>query len=167
MERRSFILTSLAGAATAALAPAQVFAAKATAIFNPKKLTYSSPESLAALDKIKESITQCMEKGQACVDHCKKELAAGNTEMEKCYATVQAMMTLCDATKKLAELKSVQVRNILGVCIGAVDDCRKACMEHQAHFAMGMHLECKACAEACSNCGDTCKSASAVLKKEI
>jgi hypothetical protein len=37
----------------------------------------------------------------------------------------------------------------LAATIAAAKACSTACHEHESHWAMGMHLECKACAEAC------------------
>jgi len=63
---------------------------------------------------------------------------------------VRQTQALCRATGALATMKSVYTEGMLDVCARACDDCQAACEEHKAHWAHGMHMECKACAEACA-----------------
>ncbi len=163
LERRSFILTAASAVAAAAVFPRGIFAAGTGNGSGATGPTYSSPEALKALSEINQATSDCMKKGQACADHCKKELSEGHTLFEKCYSSIQAMMALCGATNKLAEIKSTRTAQILDLCISALETCRDACLEHKAHFAHGMHLECRDCAEACSNCITHCKAAKAAL----
>lgn len=118
--------------------------------------THAAPslviEKTEVLDKLAAfaAITsRCSQKGYACIQHCDEELAAGEKNFAKCSTAVRQMVVLCDAMTQLASMKSVRVREIIDACIASCQSCRDACAEHKAHWAHGMHLQCKACAEAC------------------
>lgn len=161
MERRSFILSSMVAAVTAVLSPKSVFAAGTTA--QSGAAIYTDADIEKKLAAVRESTADCLKKGKACADHCKKEISAGDQDFGKCYSSVRAMMILCDATGKLAALKSTQIRGVLDACISSLETCRDACLEHKEHFAHGMHLQCKACEESCEKCIDHCKDLKASL----
>ena len=160
MERRSFILSSMV-ATVAAVLPKFAFASGANA--QSGAAIYTDAEIFKKLAAIGESTADCLKKGKACEAHCKKQIAAGDKDFEKCYSSVRAMMILCDATGKLAALKSTQIRGILDACIASLETCRDACLEHKEHFAHGMHLQCKECEESCEHCIDHCKDLKAAL----
>jgi Cys-rich four helix bundle protein (predicted Tat secretion target) len=91
----------------------------------------------------------CAQKGEVCAQHCSEELAQGQANFDRCNTAVRQMIVLCNATAQLASMKSVRIREVLASCLNACHACYDACNEHKAHWAHGMHLECKACAEAC------------------
>ena len=86
------------------------------------------------------------------------ELKSGNTDMADCNLRVHDMLALCGAMLKVSSYGSALSKELAQVCIKACETCAKACYAHHAHWTHGMHLECKACYEACLLCINACKS---------
>ncbi|MGA1370912.1 MAG: hypothetical protein ACO3Z6_04875 [Pseudomonadales bacterium] len=151
MERRSFIGTTVAlGAAAFA---SQAFADAGAGATAPG-LVVTHADTLTLMAAVAAAAFDCEEKAAVCEQHCLEKLATGDTSFARCSASVRQTQTLCRATAELASMKSVYTESMLDVCARACDDCRAACEEHKAHWAHGMHLECKACAEACAALSD-------------
>ena len=131
----------MVAAVTAVLSPKSVFAAGTSG--QSGAAVYTDAEITKKLAAVEESTADCLKKGKACADHCRKQISAGDKDFEKCYSSVRAMMILCDATGKLATLKSTQIRGVLDACISSLETCRDACLEHKEHFAHGMHNNVK------------------------
>jgi Cys-rich four helix bundle protein (predicted Tat secretion target) len=162
MERRTFIFRSIFASAAAFILPKWTFAnSGATDLSSP--VSYKSSEVLEKIGLIQASMQDCLKKGKVCAKHCEDLISAGDARFQKCLFTVQQMSVMCEATGKLAGLKSPLMSQILDSCIASLETCRDACLEHKDHFVHGMHLECKACAEACVACLDACRS----LKKSL
>ena len=104
----------------------------------------SSPRT-AMLD----AIEACVAKGELCRAHCQTQLANGAKEFGHCNAAVTDMLEVCRATASLVARQSLSAKRMVDVCAAVCKECSAACLEHKAHFAHGMHLECKACMEAC------------------
>ena len=104
-----------------------------------------------------KAASECIETGDLCAAHCARELADGNTEMGRCNVSTQSMIAVCQATMKLVALGSPQAKKMVELCAAACKECGDACAEHKPHFAHGMHLECKACMEACETMQKACK----------
>ncbi|HPH67362.1 MAG TPA: Csp1 family four helix bundle copper storage protein [Kofleriaceae bacterium] len=106
-------------------------------------------------------ISDCLVKAQACAAHCERELANGNKDMAQCARAVADMLALCGALAPLVARESNLDAKLAVVCADACAACVTACNAHAAHFAHGMHLECKACGEACSKCEAACRALAA------
>ncbi len=147
MDRRAFLGTAVAlGAAAMA---SGVRAEGATAGKGTAGLLVTNTATLGLMAKLREAAFACDEKAAACEQHCTERLAAGDADFGRCSMTVQQMQAVCNATGKLAAMKSVQLGSMLDTCLAACKVCKESCEEHKAHWAHGMHMECKSCAEAC------------------
>ena len=151
MERREFLGSAVmlgAAAMTGALGadPARAAGEKGTA-----GLVVTNTATLGLMVKVRDAAHQCDIKADVCEQHCSERLAALDAAFVRCNTTVQQMQAVCTAAGKLSALKSVHLGAMLGACISACKSCKEACEEHKEHWAMGMHLECRDCAEACAN----------------
>lgn len=150
MDRRDFLgNAALLGAATVvgSLAGSVAHAAEDK---GTSGLVVSNAATLALMAKLRAAAVGCDDKAAACEQHCSERLNAGETAFARCSTTVQQMQPVCVAAGKLAALKSVHLGAMLDACVAACKSCKEACEEHKAHWAHGMHMECKACAEACA-----------------
>ncbi|MEQ1500974.1 MAG: four-helix bundle copper-binding protein [Myxococcota bacterium] len=144
MDRREFVSgTILAGLALATAAEA---ATPAPALPSPY---LAAGGATASIDALAASARACVAAADACIRHCAQELAVGDKEMADCNWAVHAVHATSGATVTLASLRSARLAEMLPATIAAAKACSTACHEHESHWAMGMHLECKACAEAC------------------
>jgi len=156
--RRDFIRQSSVSLAAAAVA-GSVFsgllpAEQAQASDKPKK----TESKTAATQAFVKAAYHCIETGELCVAHCSKELAEGNAEMAKCNVSVQSMMAVCSAAARLVALGSSQAKKAVELCAAVCKECAESCEEHKGHFGHGMHLDCKACMEACRDMEKSCKA---------
>ena len=94
-------------------------------------------------------LSLCIEKGKTCQAFCIEEMAKGNKEMAKCSRTINDMLAICEAMQSLVAYSSDRAKEMSAVCIKACQVCAEACEEHKSHWAHKMHLESKACHEAC------------------
>lgn len=156
MDRREFVGGALIAGLTIA---ASASAAEPTPAPSPLVLK----AGIAEADALATAARACHAASDGCIRHCAGELAAGNTSMATCNYASHAVNAVSAATATLASLRSVRVADILPATIAAAAACAKACREHEKHFAMGMHLECKACAEACEALVAAAQKADAVL----
>ncbi len=155
--RRDFLSQSSLFIAAAAVSGAGML----NLISAPALAGESKKKDSGKTEKIKvfaKAVSDCLATGELCLAHCARELAAGNTEMAKCSASVQGMMAICEATLKLVALESTQARKAVELCAAVCKECAEACEEHKAHFGHGMHLECKECGEACRAMEKACKA---------
>lgn len=100
-------------------------------------------------DSLLADLSKCIENGKVCQAHCIEEMAKGNKDMAKCNRTIHDMLAVCEAMHSLVAYKSDRAKELAAVCIKACQVCADACEEHKSHWAHKMHLECKACHEAC------------------
>jgi len=96
-----------------------------------------------------DALHTCIAKGELCQAHCQTQLASGDKEFGHCMAAVTDMLEVCHATASLVARQSPHAREQIVACVAMCKECSAACAEHKAHFAHGMHMECKACMEAC------------------
>jgi len=149
LNRRDFVAVVGAGLALAATAGAD----------EPKKGVAPKPAAPPSAKELEVARTAaaCVAAGELCVAHCGRELATGNTAMASCNARVHDMLATCRAMVTLASSASPLSRAMAAVCADACKACAAACLEHKAHWAHGMHLECKACYETCLACEKSCR----------
>jgi Cys-rich four helix bundle protein (predicted Tat secretion target) len=143
MNRREILVAGAAGVAL--LAQGREAAAQA-------------PKKADARTALLDSLLKCVATGEACLAHCATELGKGDKSMANCNRRVHEMLALVRATHSLAALDSELLGKAAAVCATACKLCADACGEHKAHFAHGMHLECKACMEACLECEKACRA---------
>jgi Cys-rich four helix bundle protein (predicted Tat secretion target) len=161
MQRRQFVYTSLLTGAAALFTLKKSFAAPSQDVSH--RASFKNPQVAEKIAAVQQTIQDCLKKGETCRKHCEDRLAAGDSIFEKCLFNVQQMLLLCDVTGKLAAIQSPLLPQTLNSCISSLESCRDACLEHKAHFAHGMHLECKACAEACAQCLTACNQLKTAL----
>ena len=165
MERREFLAAaagSLATAATTGLFSTTAFAAEKAL---EHKLLVSDKKVLAKMAAVAKAASECVTAAQACIQHCNEQLIAGNgKEFATCVLASHQMVAVCEMTSTLASYKAVALANFLEGCIKVCETCRVACKEHEKHFSMGMHDECKRCMESCAACIKACTDLKADLK---
>ncbi|HEU4730298.1 MAG TPA: hypothetical protein VFT22_20515 [Kofleriaceae bacterium] len=113
----------------------------------------AGPDPRAAL---LEALSSCAAKGQLCDAHCQAQLAAGAKDFARCAAAVHDMLAVVTAMQSLVARRSASARKLAEVCASVCKECAAACLEHKAHWAHGMHTECKMCMEACDACTKAC-----------
>jgi Cys-rich four helix bundle protein (predicted Tat secretion target) len=86
----------------------------------------------------------CVEKGDACLQHCIASLSKGDTMMAECAAAVNEMLAVCRGMGTLALAGSKHLQAAAQLCLAVCTDCAAACEPH-----VGPHETCKACHEAC------------------
>ncbi len=155
-NRRDFLTQSTLAVAAAAFSGAGI-----ANLISAEARAGESKKKDAGVEKVKsfaKAVARCKETGELCLAHCARELAAGNTEMAKCHASVQSMLAICDAALKLVAAGSAQARKAVELCAAVCKECAESCEEHKSHFGHGMHLECKDCGEACRDMEKACKA---------
>lgn len=150
MERREFLGSASVLGVAAVAGALDTSVARAADDKGTSGLVVGNAATLALMAKVRAAAVVCDDKAAACEQHCSERLNAGETDFARCSTTVQQMQPVCVAAGKLAALKSVHLGVMLDACLAACKSCKEACEEHKAHWAHGMHMECKACAEACA-----------------
>ncbi len=105
----------------------------------------------AQLPDVLDAVNHCLDKGQRCKAHCMVSFKEGDIKMAECAAKVHEMHTVCDAFSYLLASNSKYVKAYASICEQVCKDCEKECLKHKKH------IECKACAEACSGLIDLIK----------
>lgn len=159
-DRREFLVKSM-GAGISAIAATQIASALIShAVAAEKSPTpdFASAPTNAPYAKLAEVASECIRTGYACIHHCQKELAAGKTIMAKCNASTHEMVAISQAMLELASYSSPRAMKLVPLFLEVCKSCGESCLEHKAHWSMGMHLECKACYEACVAAEKVCTS---------
>jgi Cys-rich four helix bundle protein (predicted Tat secretion target) len=86
----------------------------------------------------------CVEKGDACLQHCIASLSKGDTMMAECAAAVNDMLAVCRGMGTLALSGNKHLKAAAQLCHDICTDCAAACEPHVGH-----HDTCKACHAAC------------------
>lgn len=87
----------------------------------------------------------CVEKADACLQHCIAALSKGDTSMAECAAAVHEMLAICRGMGTLAVSNSKHLQAAVKLCLDLCTDCAAACEPHAEH-----HATCKACHDACT-----------------
>jgi Cys-rich four helix bundle protein (predicted Tat secretion target) len=101
--------------------------------------------------KLIDSTSVCIARGQECIRHCQEVLASGDTSMGACLKTALEMVAACELTQKYAAYRSVNLAKAAALAAEACKACEEACRKHEHH-----HKTCKDCAEACASCAKEC-----------
>jgi len=98
----------------------------------------------AQLPDLLDATNECVDKGQRCISHCLVSFKEGDLELADCAAKVHEMEAICRAFSYLLTANSTYIKSYASVCEQVCKDCEKECLKHKEH------IECKACADACS-----------------
>ena len=102
-------------------------------------------------EKLSDTLSECIESCEVCMELCRSDMAAGETLMAECFKKCLDLVPVCQALRTLSnygsELTSAQAK----VCKEACKACADACKPHINH-----HPECKACYEDCLKCAEEC-----------
>ncbi|MEQ1880976.1 MAG: Csp1 family four helix bundle copper storage protein [Burkholderiales bacterium] len=101
------------------------------------------------------SAAECVQTGQACINHCFMLLGDGKKEMAACARSVNQLISVCNTLEALAAGESKLLGQYAKVAMEFCQECEKECRKHEKHEL------CKACAEACAECAKECKAVSA------
>jgi Cys-rich four helix bundle protein (predicted Tat secretion target) len=153
MNRRDLLATTTAGLGLLVASTALAEPADKKAPVPALKPVVPKADPRAAL---LAALAECVRTGDACIGHCARELATGEKDMAHCNVAAQAMVAVTTALARVASLDAPAAKKLATLCAEVCKECAAACAEHKAHFAHGMHLECKACLEACEVCQKAC-----------
>lgn len=106
--------------------------------------------------KLVETALDCIEKGERCIEHCTRLVAAGDTSIAECMRKVNETLPMCQALVKLGIYDSAHLVALAKVCIDVCGDCEKECLKHA-----DKHAECQACADSCAACIKECEKIAA------
>jgi Cys-rich four helix bundle protein (predicted Tat secretion target) len=87
----------------------------------------------------------CVNRGEACINLCAKQLGAGDTSMKDCMNSVSTMLPMCTAVARFAAFDAPRLKEVVKLCIDVCSDCEKECHNHEQH-----HVQCKNCADSCA-----------------
>lgn len=102
------------------------------------------------------ALSDCIQKGQACLSHCHDLLGEGDKTMVGCAKSVSQMLTLCSALQQLANQQSQHTGKLASLAMEACQQCEDECKKHA-----DKHEVCKACGESCAVCYKECKKIAA------
>jgi Cys-rich four helix bundle protein (predicted Tat secretion target) len=110
----------------------------------------------AAAASLAGAASDCLQKGQVCLDHCLQLLGSGDTSMVGCARAVTEMQAICQAVQQLANSGSKHLGRIAAVAKTACLDCAAECRKHA-----DKHAPCKDCMESCEACARECEKVAA------
>lgn len=153
MNRRNFVASTAAaslGLVNHAIADDHSHHAKPFKV--PNTLSKKQQQDLIS------STEECISTAKACLNHCAREFAKGNTSMAECNLILQNMLVSTEAMNRIAHLNSLDkgaLKQTAMACAQICKECKKACDKHAK-----MHEECKNCSEACKSCIKACEAIS-------
>ena len=117
---------------------------------NPDRPTHVGPEGHATTGPTKnqdllDAALSCVNRGEACIDHCAKQLGAGDTSLKDCMNSVSTMLPMCTAVARFAAFDAPRLKEVVKLCVDVCNDCEKECRKHEQH-----HAQCKNCADSCA-----------------
>jgi Cys-rich four helix bundle protein (predicted Tat secretion target) len=169
-DRREFLVKSV-GVGLSAIAASQIGSALISSADAAEKTSAmekasaaeglppaTGPASDAMFARLAQVASDCVRTGYACINHCEKELALGRLKMAKCNSASHEMVAIAQAMLLLASYNSPRALKMVPLFQEACKSCGDSCLEHKIHWSMGMHLECKACYEACVQAEKVCSN---------
>jgi len=115
-----------------------------------------SQSSAGVADKaLVATASDCLSKGQICLNHCLAMLASGDKSMAACSKTANEMIAVCGAMLALAAQGAPSLPKFATVCLDVCKRCEAECNKH------AQHSPCKDCATACAACQVECKKIAA------
>jgi Cys-rich four helix bundle protein (predicted Tat secretion target) len=152
MERRDFIVS----AGTAALVGAAASVGAAGSSFQRGTAASQNGQADTMRQAVIDACHGCMKTGEACLAMCNEMLRHGMTDLADCHARVVDMLTMCEATGKMAATNTVpaaRLKALAGLCAETCRDCEGACKPQAAK-----HAECKACMDDAAECAKACEA---------
>ena len=149
MNRRDLI--GLVGAAAASAAAGRIVAAESSG----QPIAHDHRDHGGAAGKyaaLVASTTECINTGEACLDHCLTLLAQGERQLAQCARSVQSTIAACTALRQLAAVNSPRVAEFARIVALVCEDCRAECHKQSEH------APCKKCEEACEACATACRA---------
>lgn len=107
----------------------------------------------AKTELLVDAVSDCINKGEACIAHCLILLGEGDKAMAACARSVSEMIAVCEGLRKLAAQGSKRAAEVARIAMNVCLDCEKECRKHE-----NKHAECRACAKSCADCARECKS---------
>lgn len=96
--------------------------------------------------------SDCIQKGEVCLNHCLELLGQGEKDMADCAKSVNQMLALCGALQQMANQNSSLLPKLAAIAMDACNQCEQACKKHAEK-----HASCKACGESCAACAKECR----------
>jgi len=148
MDRRTLIIRRMTGVASTYALQKSAFAAGASAKQTPASAT---------ADKLVKALLACIGTAEKCKDQCFDLLSEGKKEFAECFKTTDQMLSMCQTTLHIVSMDSPLAKRTALLCAEFCKACADTCSKHKEHFAHNMHLDCKACMEACIECEKLCR----------
>ena len=139
MDRRTLLLSGVALAGTAMVGSASA-------------MDHAHHHNAPANGGLAASASDCIQKGQVCLNHCLELLGQGEKDMAACAKSVSQMLALCGALQQLANQGSLQLTKLAAIALDVCQQCQEECKKHA-----DKHDSCKACGESCAACAQECK----------
>jgi len=152
MDRREFVIAS-GIAATSSLLGKTAIAEDADRLHHDHGTPKARPVS-KELKNLQDSAFNCLKAGEICLAQCNAVLAGGKTSMADCQSAVLNMLSVIDATSKVATYNTadhVLIKSLANACADYCRKCEKECKPH-----IEAHAECKDCMDACISCAKAC-----------
>ncbi|MFZ3088566.1 MAG: four-helix bundle copper-binding protein [Methylotenera sp.] len=146
MNRREVLLSGLAMAGTAIVGNVQA----------AEGHEHHHHHGAAANADLITASSDCVQKGQVCLNHCLDLLGQGDKDMAACAKSVNQMLAICAATQQLASQESAYLPKQAKIAMDACKQCEDECKKHA-----DKHDACKACMESCAECYKECKKVAA------
>jgi Cys-rich four helix bundle protein (predicted Tat secretion target) len=151
MNRRELLLGAAAMAATAVSSKA--FAAEHQ--HDHSSMATQHDHKSSRNDKLIAAASDCVLKGNICLQHCIVALGKGDKEMASCAAASTQLIAMCTALQQMASAESKYLPQLAKVCMEVCKNCEEECKKTEKH------PECKACKESCAACYEECKKIAA------
>jgi Cys-rich four helix bundle protein (predicted Tat secretion target) len=151
MDRRVFLSKSSVLAATAAVSAATIVTSKIS--FAGEKTGNASHDHDSKDKSLTAAASNCVSKGEACLQHCLDMLTTGNTTMANCSKAVREMLIYCNALSKASVQGSKHLKKLAAITLEACRECESECRKHAQH-----HEVCRECADSCAENIKQCKS---------
>ena len=102
------------------------------------------------------SVSDCIQKGQVCINHCLYLLGQGDKDMATCAKSVSQMLAICGSLQALANQESSYLPKLAAIARDVCEACEDECKKHA-----DKHEACKACGESCAACAKECRKIAA------
>lgn len=96
--------------------------------------------------------SDCVQKGEACIEHCIVLLGDGDKDIAACAQSVSQTKAICAALQTAANANSKYLPRLAALAKDACRDCAAECKKHADH-----HSQCKDCMDSCEACARQCE----------
>lgn len=101
---------------------------------------------------MQQKASDCVNKGELCLQHCLGRLSKGDKSMAECAGSVRELLVYCGALAKASAQNSKHLRELAALSAAVCKECEDACGKHKEMAV------CRDCAEACAACAEECSS---------